>query len=166
MQTDAFINAWAADAAAAALAVEQRFVYVEARLEEISERTEGMTVMVIQGGVQLQTAMGTLGGMLNQLGFTNVSDAPGAMVLIDFEQALYYDPDWVFFVGSQATPQEVEDYMVAEMANNQSYWDAIPAVYEGRVIFLGTPFISSAGLGVVDRLNDLIDIVNSVVLED
>ena len=165
LQTAYFIRAFGNEQnAAAGQAIKEAFDNLEATFSELHDRTAGLTVMVLQGDTHFQTETGLLGNMLSMLGFTNVSDMPGSLIMIDFEQALYYEPDWVFAVGSVPTAVEHQAFMEAGFADNQAYWDSISAIYEGRIVYLPVRFISSAGIAIVDIFNELIDIVESVVL--
>jgi len=166
MQTSYFIEAFGNEENAdAGQAMEEAFDDLENYFAVVQERAAGMTVMVLQGNSHIQTSMALLGSMLEMLGFTNVSEMPGSLVMIDFEQALYYDPDWVFAVGSAPTAEEHQAFMEASFADNQSYWDSIPAIYDGRIIYLPMRFVSSAGIAIVDIFNELIEIVDGLLGE-
>jgi hypothetical protein len=49
--------------------------------------------------------------------------------------------------------------MEEDFANNPEYWNSIPAIANGDIIYLPVYFISSAGINVVDHINELADII-------
>ena len=162
MQTEALVNAFGADSEAGA-AMLQRFDDLEARLEDVRAQLEGKTVMVLQSSPPahyIQTSDGTLGSMAEMLGLTNVyeNDA-SSMAQLDYETALSYDPDLVLCVGMSKTGEGHRALMEEDFANNPDYWNSIPAIAAGDVIYLPVSYISSAGINVVDNINALADIV-------
>lgn len=138
-----------------------------ARFEEVEERMhsftppEDNTVLVIQSSGTahyLQSTGGTLGSMLDMLGFENVYDGGmGSMSLMDFEATLFYDPDHMYVVGGQPTAEAMEEMMIEGFAPQQAYWDAIDAYAEGRVTYMPASFVSSAGITVIDSLHEIMD---------
>jgi len=166
LQTEALIAAFGTEEAAEAVAeIEQSFADLEVRMAEMRERTAGVSVMVLQSAPPshfIQSENATLGGMLEMLGFTNVFRHPGApMVPVDFEEALDYDPDWLFAVGSSPTAAEHQAMMEADFANNPDYWNSIRAIREGYIFYMPVTFISSAGIAIVDTIHDLIDMIDA-----
>ena len=164
MQTEALVNAFGADSEAGA-AMLQRFDDLEARLEDVRAQLEGKTVMVLQSSPPshyIQTSAGTLGSMAEMIGLTNVyeNDA-SSMVQLDYETALSYDPDLVLCVGMSETGEGHRELMEADFANNPEYWNSIPAIANGDVLYLPVRFVSSAGINVVDNIGDLADLVLS-----
>ena len=107
----------------------------------------------------IQTNGGTLGSMAEMLGLTNVyeNDA-SSMAQLDYETALSYDPDLVLCVGMSKTGEEHRALMEEDFANNPDYWNSIPAIAAGDVIYLPVSYMSSAGINVVDNINALADI--------
>lgn len=163
-QTAALIAAFGPDSEAGAN-IMQRFADLESRLDELGADLAGKTVMVLQSSPPnhyIQTADGTLGSMARMLGLTNVyeNDA-SSMVEIDYEQAVGYDPDLVLAVGASATAEEHQALMEADFANNPEYWNAIPAIANGDIIYLPVTYISSAGINIVDNINALADIIEA-----
>ena len=162
MQTEALVNAFGADSEAGA-AMLQRFDDLEARLEDVRAQLEGKTVMVLQSSPPahyIQTSDGTLGSMAEMIGLTNVyeNDA-SSMVQLDYETALSYNPDLVLCVGMSETGEGHRELMEADFANNPEYWNSIPAIANGDVIYLPVRFVSSAGINVVDNIGELADLV-------
>ena len=84
------------------------------------------------------------------------------MVLLDLEVALSYNPDYIFSVGALPSGEEQQKSMEEDFANNPDYWNAIPAIKEGRILYLPIGYISSAGINVVDNINLLIDQVHQL----
>ena len=164
MQTEALVNAFGADSEAGA-AMLQRFDDLEARLEDVRAQLEGKTVMVLQSSPPshyIQTSAGTLGSMAEMIGLTNVyeNDA-SSMVQLDYETALSYNPDLVLCVGMSETGEGHRELMEADFANNPEYWNSIPAIANGDVLYLPVRFVSSAGINVVDNIGELADLVLS-----
>ena len=164
MQTEALVNAFGADSEAGA-AMLQRFDDLEARLEDVRAQLEGKTVMVLQSSPPshyIQTSDGTLGSMAEMIGLTNVyeNDA-SSMVQLDYETALSYNPDLVLCVGMSETGEGHRELMETDFANNPEYWNSIPAIANGDVLYLPVRFVSSAGINVVDNIGDLVDLVLS-----
>ena len=164
MQTEALVNAFGADSEAG-VAMLQRFDDLEARLEDVRAQLEGKTVMVLQSSPPshyIQTSDGTLGSMAEMIGLTNVyeNDA-SSMVQLDYETALSYNPDLVLCVGMSETGEGHRELMEADFANNPEYWNSIPAIANGDVLYLPVRFVSSAGINVVDNIGELADLVLS-----
>ncbi len=164
-QTQALVDAFSLDESsnAAGEALMGRFTELENRLEELKPTYEGKTVMVLVTSDPtthyLQTENGTLGSMLAMLGFTNVyeNDTAG-MVPLDMENALEYDPDLLVFTGGldqagmEALVQETFD-------QNPDYWNSISAVANGDVICLPSAYVSTAGINILNNIQDLMDTI-------
>ena len=107
----------------------------------------------------IQTENGTLGSMAAMIGFENVyTNDQSSMVQLDYEQALDYDPDIVMCVGAEDAEGHKE-LMEKAFAENPEYWNSIPAIAEGRVLYLPVSYVSTAGINVIDCINDLIGTV-------
>lgn len=164
-QTNALIDAFAVDedSIAAGEMIRGRFDALEQNVEAAKEVFDGKTVMVLQSAGTdshyIQTKNGTLGSMADMIGLTNVFENEGSsMVQLDYEQALDYDPDLVLCVGATSA-EEHQKLMETAFAENEEYWDSIPAIADGRVLYLPVSYVSTAGINVVDCINDLIRIV-------
>lgn len=164
-QTNALIDAFAVDedSIAAGEMIRDRFDALEQNVEAAKEVFDGKTVMVLQSAGTdshyIQTKNGTLGSMADMIGLTNVFENEGSsMVQLDYEQALDYDPDLVLCVGATSA-EEHQKLMETAFAENEEYWDSIPAIADGRVLYLPVSYVSTAGINVVDCINDLIRIV-------
>lgn len=162
MQTEALIAAFDIDGAGEALM--QRFADLEAGLSNAKTAFSGKSVMVLQSGSAeihyIQTKGGTLGSMLDMIGFENVFvNETSSMVQLDYEQALDYDPDYVVCVGGTdaATHQTV---MESAFAMNPDYWNAIPAVENGNVVYVDVTYCSTAGINIIDNITALIGIMS------
>ena len=166
MQTEALINAFGTDEASksAGEAIMQRFSDLEAGLENAKAAFAGKSVMVLQSGSAdmhyIQTKDGTLGSMLDMIGFANVfENEASSMVQLDYEQALDYDPDYVVCVGG--TDAETHKAVMNEaFTNNPEYWNAIPAVAAGNVTYVDVTYCSTAGINVIDNISNLIIIMS------
>lgn len=164
-QTNALIDAFAVDedSTAAGEMIRDRFDALEQNVEAAKEAFDGKTVMVLQSAGTdshyIQTKNGTLGSMADMIGLTNVFENEGSsMVQLDYEQALDYDPDLVLCVGATSA-EEHQKLMETAFAENEEYWNSIPAIADGRVLYLPVSYVSTAGINVVDCINDLIKIV-------
>lgn len=164
-QTNALIDAFAVDedSIAAGEMIRDRFDTLEQNVEAAREAFDGKTVMVLQSAGTdshyIQTKNGTLGSMADMIGLTNVFENEGSsMVQLDYEQALDYDPDLVLCVGATSA-EEHQKLMETAFAENEEYWNSIPAIADGRVLYLPVSYVSTAGINVVDCINDLIKIV-------
>lgn len=161
MQTKCIVDAFSRDEASKAKAAEimARFDKVEANCEAAKKAFAGKKVMVLQSGGEahyIQTNKGTLGSMMDLIGFSNVFENPGApMVQLDYEQALSYEPDVVVCVGS-TDAETHKATMEAAFSGNAEYWNAIDAIKEGRWLALPSAYVSNAGLKITDNLNELI----------
>lgn len=156
------INAFAINAESEQKAAElkQSFTDIEATCAELSAINKGKKIMVLQAGgvnyVYGQTSGGTLGSMMKMLGFDNVADSTAAesMFAIDYETALVDQPDLLVVVGAGDAAATKE--MTAEIiAANPEYWNAMNAITEDQVLYLGIEYIAVYGIGYVDALTSL-----------
>lgn len=163
-QTEILVKAFGADLQAGK-DILQAFTDLESRLENAKQKYEGKTVMVLQSAPPnhyIQTKDGTLGSMMNMLGFSNVyENSASSMVEIDLEVALSYDPELILCVGSSKTAQEHQKLMEEEFTNNPAYWNSIPAIERGDIIYLPNSYVSSAGINIIDNINQLIEIIEA-----
>ena len=162
-QTQALADAFAidADSQAAAEALMARFTDIEASMEAARADYEGKSVMVLISSTTtshyIQGAQGTLGSMLDMLGFTNVFDSVGTMVPLDMETALDYQPDLVVFTGSMPTAEEMAALVQETIAANPDYWNAIDAIANGEYLCLSSNYVSTAGIQIIQNIQDLMD---------
>lgn len=162
MQTQAFVDAFDTDGSGAALM--QRFTDLEVSLDNARSAFSGKSVMVLQSADAdthyIQTKGGTLGSMLDMIGFDNVyENDSSSMVQLDYEQALDYAPDYVVCVGGTdaATHQAV---MEEAFQSNPDYWNAIEAVETGNVVCVDVTYCSTAGINIIDNITALIHIMS------
>jgi len=163
-QTEVFIEAFAKGTAEGE-ALMKEFSDLEAKLEETKKKLEGKTVMIFQSSPPshyIQTEGGSLGTMAKMIGLTNVykNDA-AALAPVDLEQALTYDPDLVLTSGMMPTGEGHKQVMEEDFAKNPEYWNSIEAIKNGDIIYLPVSFTSTAGISIIDRINEL----NELVLE-
>lgn len=167
MQTEALINAFGTDekSKTAGEAIMKRFTDLEAKLEKTKTAFANKSIMALQSGSSsmhyIQTDHGTLGSMLDMIGFKNVyTNETSSMVLLDYEQALDYNPDYVVCVGG--TDAETHKGVMTEAFNsNPKYWNSIEAVKNGKVIYLDVTYCSTAGINIIDNITNLIDIMSA-----
>lgn len=161
-QTEALAEAFGRDDEAGA-AVMRRFAGLEARLVGVREKLTGKTVIVLQSAPPshyIQTSGGTLGSMAEMIGLTNVySNGAHHMAQLDLETAIDYDPDIVLCVGMSPTGEGHRQLMEEDFAKNPDYWNSIPAIAQGRVLYLPVSYVSSAGINVIDNISALADLV-------
>ena len=162
MQTEALVEAFD-NGSGAGQKLTDAFSQLEKEVEIAKNAFAGTKVMVLQSGSSdmhyIQTNKGTLGSMLDMIGFENVyENEASSMVQLDYEQALDYDPDYVVCVGGSdaATHQAV---MEEAFSSNPDYWNVIDAIKEGRVIYVDVTYCSTAGINVIDNTKALIDIM-------
>lgn len=98
------------------------------------------------------------------LGYKNVYQN-NKMVLIDLEQALSYEPDVLFCVGGSKTAAEHQQVMEEDFAKNTEYWNNIQAIREHEVIYLPIKYVATAGINIIDNINELIDIIDAKKLK-
>ena len=153
--TDVLIKAFGQHNAGAE-AITDRFNKLEARMAEKRQENKGQKVMVLQSAPPrhyIQGKDGTLGSMLNMLGYENVYQN-NKMVLIDLEQALSYEPDLLFCVGGSKTAAEHQQVMEEDFAKNPEYWNNIKAIREREVIYLPIKYVATAGINVIDNMGE------------
>lgn len=167
-----FIDAFSRDDESTAKGEElkQSFTDIEQRCSEISSENADTKILVLQAGgvgaVYGQTSEGTLGSMMDMLGFENISDdtASASMFEIDYETALVEQPDLLVVVGS-GSAADTEAMMDEIIAANPEYWNAMTAVQNGQIICLGIDYIAVYGIGYVDALGSLADEVAAFYAE-
>jgi len=144
-------------------ALMKAFDETEAKLAETKKKLEGKTVMILQSSPPthyIQTEGGTLGTMAKMIGLTNVyENSAASMAEVDFEQALSYNPDLVLTCGMMPSAEGHKQVMEEDFAKNPDYWNAIPAIKNGNIIYLPVSFTSTAGISILDRINELNDMV-------
>lgn len=167
MQTQALIDAFdmTEESVEAGKAIMARFDALEARLAETGALYDGKTVLVLQSNTisshYAQTNKGTLGSMLDMIGFTNVYENEGSsLAQVDMEQMLSYDPDYIVCVGA-GSAQTQQALMEDAFESNPDYWHSMRAVEEGNMIYMDVTYISSAGINVIDKITGLIDIIEA-----
>lgn len=162
LQTEVLIDAFGKDSEAGKEML-QAFTDLENKLSDIAKKLEGKTYMALQSSPPshyIQTSGGTLGSMADMLGLTNVyTNDAASMAQIDYETAIDLNPDIVLCVGMSPTGEGHKALMEEDFANNPEYWNSIPAIANGDIIYLPVYFISSAGINVIDHINELADII-------
>lgn len=173
-QTQAFIDAFAVDSATqeAGKALMQRFTELEAKLEGIKQQYADKKVLVLMSSDTtshfIQGENATLGSMLSMLGFQNVYKAdPEASkgyghnsAPLDLETTLSYEPDLVVFTGS-GDKAAMEALIAKTIEQNPSYWNSIDAIQSGEYICLPGNYVSTAGINIIENMNDLIEFLNA-----
>lgn len=162
MQTEALINAFdmTEESIAAGEAIMARFDALEEKLTETRQLYAGNSVLVLQSNSYqshyAQTKEGTLGSLLDMIGFTNVyENETSSLAQIDLEQALSYNPDYIVAVGSGSAEYQ-QELMNKAFESNPEYWNCMTAVKNGNVICLDVKYIASTGINVIDNITSLI----------
>lgn len=166
MQTEELVKAFGrGDAEAKGKAILKRFADLEAKVVKAKEAFAGKSVMVLQSAAGkhfIQTKGGTLGSMLDMIGFTNVFENQGnSMVQLDLEKALSYNPDYLVCVGA-GTSDDHKALMAKEFAENPDYWKTIPAIEKEAVLYLGMEYIPNTGIHVVRHIEKLVDYMSEL----
>ncbi|MDO4754201.1 MAG: ABC transporter substrate-binding protein [Bacillota bacterium] len=161
LQTEQLVKAFGTgDAEEKGKALMKRFDDLEAKIAKVKDSFKGIKVMVLASSGDkhfIQPKGGTLGSMLDMLGFENVfQNEKNSMVQLDMEQALSYEPDYVVCAGG-GTPEQHKELMQKVFAENPDYWHTISAIKEGKVLYLGVEYVPSAGINVIDNISNLVD---------
>lgn len=170
-QTAALTSVFSVDEASTAKAEEimGRFTALEERLASVQPTYADKKAMVLQSSDTanhyIQTERGTLASMAAMMGFGNVyENETSSMAKLDMEQALDYNPELVLCVGS-GTAQEHQALMEQAFSENEAYWNSIDAIKNGNVIYLPVEFCSTAGIHVIDNINELVDCIEAFYAE-
>lgn len=170
-QTEALVNAFSLDEASTAKGEEimGRFTALEERLASVQPTYADKKAMVLQSSDTanhyIQTERGTLASMAAMMGFDNVyENETSSMAKLDMEQALDYNPDLVLCVGG-GTAEEHKALMEQAFSENEAYWNSIDAIKNGNVIYLPVEFCSTAGIHVIDNINELVDCIEAFYAE-
>ncbi len=162
-QTQALIDAFGGHGEKAAEGAEimGRFDALDEELAAFQQKTAGMSVFAITvsgDSIYGNAASSTLGCMLELCGLENVYEAAAtsghSMGALDMETSLSYDPDIMVICGS-ASKEENIAMMEGLYQKNPDYWDSIPAYKEGRVLYLPSSYVSTAGLNIIANVQDL-----------
>ena len=170
-QTEALVKAFSLDKASTAKGEEimGRFTALEERLASVQPTYADKKAMVLQSSDTanhyIQTERGTLASMAAMMGFGNVyENETSSMAKLDMEQALDYNPDLVLCVGG-GTAEEHKALMEQAFSENEAYWNSIDAIKNGNVIYLPVEFCSTAGIHVIDNINELVDCIEAFYAE-
>lgn len=162
-QTQAIVNAFAIDSDRKAKAenVMSRFADLEKKVDAFAKNTQGKSVFAITvsgTSIYINGADNTLGSMLAMLGYENVYSNQGTgghgMNELDMEVAIEYTPDVCVITGS-STLEDNKAMMDAIYESNPEYWDTIPAYKEGKVVYLPSSYVSTAGMNILDNIENL-----------
>lgn len=141
------------------------FADLEARIESVRPNYEGKRMLVFQSRPPAHYVLAdsaVLASMLSMLGFENSYDgSAGGMVLLDYEEAIDYEFDYFFATAAGTTAEETQKLMEDDFANMPDYWDLYEPIKNGNVTYLPIYYASSSGTQTVDRINDLIDILEA-----
>lgn len=158
-EAKAIINAFDKDSEAGK-EVLKSYEDLKEKMKQSKVDLEGKSVMVLATTQYIQSKAGTVGSMADIIGLTNVfeNDQTG-MVPLDQETTMEYDPDVVIFVGSSMSIEENKATAEAEFKSNPKYWQNFDAIKNGNIIYLPSSYMPSTGIGIVDQISNLIDLV-------
>ena len=165
-QTNALIDAFAKDEAsrAAGEAIMKRFDDAEAHLSSMKSSSEGKKVMILTTSDpsthSMQNKNGTIGSMFDLMGFENVYNGEAGSVPLDMETALEYQPDLVVFTGGMEQ-KGMEELIEKTISQNPDYWNAMDAIKNKEYICLPSNYVSTAGINIINNMNDLADIIET-----
>lgn len=172
-QTQALIDAFAADSAAQETGKKlmQRFDELESKVNTVKKQYEGKKVLVLMSSDptshSIQSKSGVLGSMLSMLGFENVYNIDANVAQgghnstpLDMEKTLDYQPDLVVFTGN-LDRAGMEELAQKTIDQNPAYWNSINAIASGEYLCLPANYVSTAGIGIIDNMNNLIEIIDA-----
>ncbi len=146
-----------------------RFDALEKKLNEMQSKYSNKSVMVLQSAPPshyIQTESGSLATMAKMMGFKNVySNSTSPMALLDMEQAISYNPDLVLCVGGSPNGEDHKKVMEEDFAKNPNYWNSIPAIKDGKVLYFSSKYIANTGIGFIDNMEDFINTIESFYKE-
>ncbi len=146
-----------------------RFDALEKKLNEMQSKYSDKSVMVLQSAPPshyIQTESGSLATMAKMMGFKNVyTNATSPMALLDMEQAISYNPDLVLCVGGSPNGEAHKKVMEEDFAKNPNYWNSIPAIKDGKILYFSSKYISNTGIGFIDNMEEFINIIESFYKE-
>lgn len=148
--------------------IESEFAAVEQRCAEFTAANETKTMMIFfsKPGEYQQTSEGYLGSMLKMLPFENLSDKlvdPSLRTApIDIETCIEQNPDIIFGIIPGVPTGDMVRSTYEEVFNaDRALWDRMDAVKNDNIVYLGTEYISTKGLQVIDSINKLIDMLEA-----
>ena len=147
-------------------AILEKFTKLEERAAKIKESGKAEKAMILFGypPSYVQTKTGYLGGMLDMMGFTNVTDGieisekMSSSIPLNMEEVLNYNPDIIFATSpSTKTPDELKGQFAEEFEKNKKVWGSLEAVKSDKVVYLGSEYSKSAGIKSIDSITALMD---------
>lgn len=98
--------------------------------------------------------------MAAMMGFGNVyENSETSMAQLDLETALSYHPDLVLCVGASTQAEEHQKLMEEDFAKNPEYWNSISTIANGDILYFPSSYIASTGIGMLDNMNEFIDLI-------
>lgn len=167
-QTALFIEAFAYDeeTEAAASDIQNRFDALEARVAQARERYEGKTFFgatcVSNTDFYLQSQTSTISSMMQMLGFVNVYEESMGSVNGPASLETFSDVESDLFVfTTQLKDVESAKALCEEAINaNEQVWNTVPAISRGDVLYLPARYVVTAGLNIIDNIDDLISLLD------
>lgn len=158
-EVEVMINAFGKDSEGAK-EIQKSFEELDEKIAESKKVLEGKSVMILATTQYIQSKLGTAGSMAEMIGLTNVYENSSAgMVPLDQETTLGYKPDVILAIGSTASAEENEKIMEEEFAKNPEYWNSFDAIKNDKVVHLSSSYMPNTGIGMVEQISDLIDLV-------
>ncbi len=147
--------------------IESEFEAVESRAAAYtaSHARRSMLIFFYTPGSYLQTSQGYLGSILSRFPFDNLADSvfdPSMRnVMTDAETTVKLNPEIIFAISPASDADAVKAQDEAAFAENPDLWNAMDAIANGSIVYLGKDYVSSKGLQVIDSVNALIDLLES-----
>ncbi|MBQ7612479.1 MAG: ABC transporter substrate-binding protein [Spirochaetaceae bacterium] len=146
--------------------IETEFSNVEKRASDFtkSHTKEKMMIFFHKPGSYLQTSQGYLGSMLSMLPYENLTDSiidPSMRTTpSDIETCITQNPTIIFGISPGIASGEQVRAIFEEVFNSdRDVWNQIDAVKNNNIVYLGTEYISSKGLQIIDSVHALIDML-------
>ncbi|MBQ9119500.1 MAG: ABC transporter substrate-binding protein [Lachnospiraceae bacterium] len=172
-QAEVLVDAFSVDEEATKKgeAILKRFDELEHKLTEAKKTLESKRVLAItvagETSIYVNSASSTLGCMLDKCGLENVFVPSGdattghSMNELDLEAALSYNPDVICITGS-STLEDNKALMDAIYAANSEYWDSIEAYKNGKVVYLPSSYVSTAGITILTNIENLAGMIEAL----
>lgn len=137
---------------------------VETSIQEEVANLEKKQILLLfgaPGSTMIATEKSYIGNLVEKVGGENLIDSNAAYTTLNKEYVATLNP-YLILVMVHALPEETKAALEQEMATD-TMWQSIPAVQEGRVVFLDPNYFGmSADLKVTEALKLLKEIVHPI----
>ena len=155
-------------AVAAGKAIMERFVALEAEMEEVAKKFEGKTFLgvtvVNDTDFYIQGPTSTIGSIMEMLGFTNLyTQEMGSTSTLNLESIVGIETDLMLFTTQMKTAEEAEAIVNSAIAANPPVWNTIPAIERGDTVNLTSSYIVTAGTKIIDSIYAVIGLLEETL---